>query len=106
MERYAESRETHIPEKLRLPDGRVFVTSSLLGKIKNFQNIRLRKVARSYYHDTIVKDSKRARHERMVKSRIRDVMEEYNVNERQAWFKIKYSHQALGLPMPCKSNFE
>lgn len=107
MRNYAESREDHIPESLKLPDGRVIPTIDLLKKVKNYRSHRIGKLDRRMYETQLkVRESKVARHQAMIKMKIHQVMAEYRVNELQAWFKIKYSYRSLGMATPRKEDHQ
>lgn len=95
-----------IAEELRLPDGRTFVTRDLMAMAKkNYKSHKIKNTAR-FYALTPAAESREEKHQRIVKMKIHQVATEYATTETQAWFKIKFSHKALGLPSPKKADFK
>lgn len=95
----------HIPEHIHLPDGRSFATKQLLKSVRNRRSHTIGSKSTHYRLMTNEdKKDKREHHLKMSKSKIKDVMEEYNIRDIQAWNKIKYSCLVLGLPVPKKSD--
>lgn len=110
MKYVTASREDFIPEYLRLPDGRTFLTHDLL-KIakKNYKSYAIKNSAKFYYSEPKVSktvESRKEQYEHLVNSKISEIAKEFCITETQAWYKIKYAHTALKLDSPIKAHFK
>jgi hypothetical protein len=105
----AESRESHIPTHIHLPDGRQVAVTEIINQTTNFQTIvrRYTKIKTFKINDRTSSRRGAPRHrppkytpeERQIiaHSSIPSVSERYNINPQQAYYLINNSRMILGL---------
>jgi hypothetical protein len=108
MRHVTQSREDFIPEYLRLPDGRAFLTIDLMKVAKkNYKSHKIKNTAQYFYQpESEVKPNKKELYERLVNSKIHEVAREEEIDETKAWYRIKYAHKVLNMAVPNKANFK